>query len=98
MSATLLMSDVCLISLTKNTKDLKDKTNLRKFIQPWPGVDKFTDNIFACIHQSTSHGTSVPTKIAKKETLKAAHLLKKTKFIDDEMMATAAKIQALQDQ
>ena len=32
MSATLLMSDVCLIGLTKNAIDLKDKTNLRKFI------------------------------------------------------------------
>ena len=98
MSNTLLMLDACLSCLAKAGESFNDKRQLVEFLQPWPDLEEFIDDIYACFQRSTSHGINIPTKNEKREVLKAARASKKAKFMDDPAIASAAKITAMRDQ
>ena len=98
MPDTLLMSDTCLSGLAKAGESFNDKRQLVEFLQPWPDLEEFIDDIYACFQRSTSHGINIPTKNEKREVLKAARASKKAKFMDDPAIASAAKITAMRDQ
>ena len=56
MLESLLMSDQCFACLAKEGKSLDEKAKLDDFLQPWPNLEKFADEIFIYIQQSSSHG------------------------------------------
>ena len=55
MPESLLVSDQCFARLAKEGESLDEKAKLDDFLRPWPNLDKFADEIFACIKQSSSH-------------------------------------------
>lgn len=102
------MSDACLAALAKNADSLHDNQTLVKFLEPGYGVDQHRIEILACLRtypaekppdnlESTSNYTLVPWS-DRKETLKAARASKKVKYMDDPVIAGAARITALRDQ
>lgn len=100
MPESLLMSDQCLARLAKEGESLDEKDKLDDFLQPWPDLNEFANEIFACIKRSSSHGDKevIPTKVQRKEILKAARASKKAKFMDDPTIAGAARITAMRDE
>lgn len=87
------MTDTCLMALVKQSQELDDEEKVREFLRPWPSPYKYADEIF-CILQSNSQAT----KAQRKEALKEARARKKAKFMDDEVIAAAARIMELRDQ
>lgn len=100
MPESLLMSDQCLSSLSKEGEQLDDEAKLQDFLQPWPDLIEYIDEIFACICRSSSHGDSsmTPSKAQRREVLKAARASKKIKFMDNPTIAEAARIITMRDQ
>lgn len=100
MPESLLMSDQCLFSLTKEGEQLDKRAQLQDFLWPWPDLDEYVDEIFTCICQSSSHGDSntTPSKAQRREILKAARASKKIKFMDNPAIAKASRITKMRDQ
>lgn len=100
MPESLLMSDQCLLALAKEGEKLDERAKLQEFLRPWPDLEKYVDELFTCLCQSSSHGDSntIPSKAQRREILKAARASKKIKFMDDPAIAEAAHITTMRDQ
>ena len=97
---SLIMSDTCLVALSKNADNLHDEQTLIRFLEPWYGVDQYRFEILDCLRTypaenppdnigSASSLLLVP-RSDRKEALKAACASKKIKYIDDPVVAEAA--------
>lgn len=110
MPESLLMLYQYLSSLSKDGEQLNDEAKLQVFFQPWPDLIEYIqswpdlieyiDKIFACICWSSSHGDSsmTPSKAQRREVLKAACASKKIKFMNNPIIAEAARIITMRDQ
>lgn len=96
---TLIMDDNCLIALAKNGEVLQDKTSLIQFLKPWYGMERYTDELLACIQQNSSCSATpdLPSKSERKAILTAARNSKKLKGMDDPLLAEEARMIALRD-
>lgn len=65
MPELLLISNQCLTRLAKEDESLDEKAKLDDFLRPWPDLEEFAYEIFACIKRSSSHGDKegIPTKV-----------------------------------
>lgn len=97
MPDTLLMSEQCLLDLTKQGEEFNEKDKLVDFLRPWLDLDEFVDEIFDCLQGSSPQSQDPPTKAQRKSILKAARASKKAKFMDDPTVAEVAQITALRD-
>ena len=99
---TLLMSDECLVGLAKAADSLIDSidgSKIKEFLKPWYGLDKYAEELFICLCQSSITGEGLgPTRAARKDVLKLARASKKAKGLDDPVVAKKARITALRDQ
>lgn len=43
------MSNLCLAQLAKEDERFDEKAKLDNFLWPWPDLEEFADEIFACI-------------------------------------------------
>ncbi len=100
MPESLLMSDQCLFALAKEGEKLDERAKLQEFLQLWPDLEEYVDELFICLRQSSSHGDSntIPSKAQRREILKAACASKKIKFMDDLAIIEAARITTMRDQ
>lgn len=99
MPDSLLMPDACLLALAKHSGLLLNEAQIDQFLQPWYGVNEYSNEILAaCIRQSSSHGDTPPTKTERKEALRAARVSKKAKGMDDPIIAKVTRITDLRDQ
>ena len=62
MPDSLLMPDACLLALAKHGDTFQDESQVHQFLQPWYGIDKYANEIFACLRQSSPQGDPIPTK------------------------------------
>lgn len=97
MSHSLIMSDNCPLALAKNANDLVDLESLIPFLVPWYGIDKHHPGILACLQSTLPSSPNVPSKLERKAVLTAARTSKKIKYMDDPVVAKAAKITAMRD-
>ena len=76
ISDTLLMSNECLVGLAKAADSLIDSidgSKIKKFLKPWYGLDKYAEELFVCLCQSSITGEGLgPTRAARKDVLKLA--------------------------
>lgn len=92
------MSDNCLLALAKNAAVLVDSESLIQFLSPWYGMEKHHLGILACLQSTLPSNTGAASKLERKAALKAARASKKIKYMDDPVVAEAAKITAMRDQ
>lgn len=101
MPESLLMPDACLLALAKNALTLTNIDILNKFLDPWYGVSKFSDEILTCIQQTVpgpellpgAHlGSSVPSRPERRAMLQAARASKKLQYLDDPVKAAASRL------
>lgn len=104
MPDNLIIPDSCLLALAKHGSELAlaiSSEKLREFLQPWEGVDEYLEELFTLIKRSSPQISSStnfgPSRAERKETLKAARTSKKLKYMDDLVVAEAAKMTALRD-
>lgn len=99
MLESLLMSDQCLFALTKKGEKLVNWAKLQEFLQPWPDLNEYVDELFTCLCQSNSYSESniILSKAQWREILKAACASKKIKFMDDPTIAEATRITTMRD-
>lgn len=88
----LIMSDCYLMALAKHVEGFADEVEVQAFLEPWYGVGMFGKEILDCIHTSNQQ-----TKGQRKEALKAARASKKIKYMDDPIIAEAARVNSLRD-
>lgn len=98
MLYSLIISDNCLLALAKNAAILIDLESLIQFLSPWYGMEKHHLDILACLQSILPSNTNATFKLEQKTALKVAQASKKMKYIDDPVVAEAAKITAMRDQ
>lgn len=86
------MSNDCLAVLAKSRSIFIDFNFFIKFLASWYGFDKHCTEILTYLNI-----TALFTLVNQKAALKAAQASKKIKFIDDLIIAKAARITALRD-
>lgn len=102
MPDNLIMPNSCLLVLAKHGSELAlaiSSEKLREFLQPWKDVDEYLEELFTLIKRSSSQISSStnsgPLRAERKETLKAGRTSKKLKYMDDPVVAEAARMTAL---
>lgn len=102
MPDNLIMLDSCLLALAKHGLELAlviSSEKLREFLQPWEDVDDYLEELFILIKRSSPQISSFTnyrlSRTERKETLKVTQTSKKLKYIDDPVIAEAARMIAL---
>lgn len=98
MPDDLLMPESCLLALAKYGESLLSATQVHEFLEPWYGVNKYSSEIFECLHQASSQYDVPSTKAERNVALQAARASKKAKGMDDPEKAKAVRITDLRDQ
>lgn len=101
MPESLVLPDCCLVALATSER-LSNLTKLIKFLEPWHGVSKYTQEIFYCLEKnhslldsSAEHPkANFPSKAEQKLVLQAFRASKK-KTTEDPLVAKEAQIVAL---
>ena len=44
------MPEACLLALAKHGESLLSETQVHEFLQPWYGVNEYSNEIFACLY------------------------------------------------
>lgn len=92
------MLDVCLVALAKHGNLLLNEPQVDQFLQSWYRINKYSNEIFIYIHQSSHYGNTPPGKIEQKKVLQAKQASKKAKSIDDFTTAKITRIADLRDE
>lgn len=99
MSEDLIISDACLAELAKMGEDLDSEVKVQEFLSSWHGTGIYFTEIFECIRCTSSHGGKLAsTWLERKEALRSAQVSKKAKYLDDPVVAKAARITGMRDQ
>lgn len=89
ISDTLLMSNKYLISLAKAIDSLIDSIDcfkITEFLKFWYSLDKYVEELFVFLNLSSFKNFG-SVKFTRKDALKLAQLSKKTKGLDDLIVA-----------
>lgn len=98
MPHSLIMSDNCLLALAKNADLFVDAESLIQFLVPWYGMKKHHVGILECLQSIRSGNNDAGSRLERKAALQSARTSKKIKYMDDPVIAEAARITALRDQ
>lgn len=80
-------------------EDLDTEVKVKEFLSSWHGTGIYSTEIFECIRRTSSHGGELaPTRLEKKEAFRSARASKKAKYLDDPVVAKAARITGMRDQ
>lgn len=95
---SLIMLNNCLLTLAKNAIDLIDSESLIQFLVPWYRMEKHHLGILVCLQNTFPSSPNIAFKLERKAVLKAVQASKKIKYMDDPVIAKAAKITTMKDQ
>lgn len=97
MLDTVLILDTCFLGLAKAEKFFNNKKQLVEFLQPWPNLEEFIDNIYICFQRLTCYRINILIKSKRHEILKAVEVSKKAKIINNLAIISAGKITAIRN-
>lgn len=97
MPVSIIMSDICLMAIAKNANILIIVDSMLQFLEPWSGVKKHHIEFLACLSTATNiqDPASFSQQSDQKAALVAAKASKKVKYMDNPVIAKAAKMTAL---
>ena len=94
------MSDQFFLAMAKEGEKFDKRAKLLEFLQPYPDLEEYIDELFTCLHQSSFHGNNntIPSKAERREILKATHASKKIKFLNGPTIIEVDRITKMRDQ
>lgn len=98
MFHSLIMLDNCLFALAKNPNTLINLISIIQFLVLWYRIKKHYLGILAYLQSIIPINNDATFKLKWKTALKATQASIKMKYIDDLVVAKAAKITALRNQ